>query len=129
MATPSEGGARTDHRGPVETIRSALDILALSGSVVELRCLFPRGTRNGFFADLDRLAVEAAQMSGKATGVYITLNDVNPVLLERRKNRIDIGRKDEGTKDSDVLRRRWLLLDFDPVRLKGISAMDAEHEL
>src|SRR5262249_10794470 len=27
----------------------------------------------------------------------------------------------------DVVRRRWLLLDFDPIRPAGISSTDAEH--
>src|SRR5207247_1842544 len=28
----------------------------------------------------------------------------------------------------DILKRRWLLIDFDPVRPTGISSTDAEHE-
>lgn len=110
-------------------IRRSLELLVKPGSVVELRCLFPRGARNGYFDDFDLLASTAAQMSGNATGVYITLNEINPLLLARRSNRMDVGRRDEGTKDSDVISRRWFPLDFDPVRPKGISSTDAEQEL
>jgi hypothetical protein len=32
------------------------------------------------------------------------------------------------TSDSDVVRRRWLPIDFDPVRPSGISSTDVEHD-
>ena len=31
------------------------------------------------------------------------------------------------TSDIDIVRRRWLILDFDPVRPSGISSTDEEH--
>ena len=32
------------------------------------------------------------------------------------------------TGDTDVVRRRWLLTDFDPIRPTGIGSTDEEHE-
>jgi hypothetical protein len=58
--------------------------------------------------------------------IYITLNPVLPALLARAVNRLR-ERAEITTSDSDILRRRWLLIDFDPVRPAGISSTDAEH--
>ena len=61
--------------------------------------------------------------------MYITLKEVNPALLARRANRVKhrLGKKDSTTADGDILRRRWLPIDIDPVRLSGVSSTDAEH--
>jgi AAA domain len=59
-------------------------------------------------------------------GVYITLNPVNPDLLARGVNRVREFVK-ATTTDVDVLHRRWLLIDCDPVRPSDISATDDEH--
>jgi len=63
------------------------------------------------------------------TGIYVTLNEVNPALLPRRANRVRmrLSKKDATTADGDIIRRRWFPLDIDPLRLSGISSTDAEH--
>src|SRR5262249_53445848 len=70
----------------------------------------------------------AAGLSGKVEGVYLTLNPVNPELLARAGNRVKPFAK-HTTKDSDILRRRWLPLDFDPKRPAGVSSTEGEHGL
>jgi len=73
------------------------------------------------------MAKSAAAMSGKAEGVYVSLNPVKPDLLARASNHlIDFAK--HTTSDRDVIRRLWLLIDFDPVRSAGISSTEAEHE-
>ena len=59
-------------------------------------------------------------------GVYVTMNPVNPDLLARANNRLKSAKRDESTKDGDVIKRRWMLIDIDPERPAGISANDAE---
>jgi hypothetical protein len=49
-------------------------------------------------------------------------------LLARRENRIE-RYADQTTSDDDILKRRWLPIDFDPVRPAGISSTDAEKAL
>jgi hypothetical protein len=112
---------------PVE-IRRALGVLLEPGSVTELRVPHAgrEGTVSGYFSDHDALAREAARWSGKAPGVYVTLNPVLPALLARAANRVRT-RAEQTTSDRDILRRRWLPIDFDPVRPAGISATEAEH--
>ena len=69
----------------------------------------------------------AEQWSGKAPGVYATLNPCNPALLARVANRLK-DRVKTTTSDSDIVHRYWFPLDFDPTRPSDISSTDAEHD-
>ena len=112
-----------------EVIRNALGVVLEPGSVAELRVPNTGNTKtvSGYFDDYDKLAGAAAEWSGQAPGVYITLNPVLPALLARRANRTKSW-ADNLTTDKQIVRRRWLPLDFDAVRPSGISSTDAEHE-
>ena len=112
-------------------IRRAVGVLAPDG-VVEVRALADGATHSGYFDDHERLvrAVEALDADPAVAGIYVTLNATNPALLARRANRIKmrLGRKDATTADTDILGRRWLPVDIDPVRPSGVSSTDAEHD-
>jgi Virulence-associated protein E len=112
-------------------ILAALAMLFEPGSVVELRALHKRRKRTdaGFFdsAHWDDLADAAARLSAQGAAVYVTLNPVDPGLLSRYNNRIEEF-ADSTTTDAQVLRRRWLLIDLDPVRPAKTSATDAQLE-
>ena len=113
-------------------IRKALATLFPGGGVVELRALADHSVHSGYFDDLDALADKAANLDTlqEVTGVYVTLNEIDPALLSRRANRVkmNLGRKDPTTSDADVLCRRWLPIDLDPVRPSGVSSTDEEHQ-
>ena len=102
--------------------------------IVELRALnVQRGSGRphveaGFYdmAHLSNLAADALRITPSAKGVYFTLNPLNPDLLARRANRIAWANEGESAKDKDVLVRRWLLIDADPIRDPLVSATDAE---
>ena len=106
-----------------------LSTIVTSGSVAELRVLQAgtSGTVSGYFDDVERMAAEAARLSGKGLGVYVTLNPVRPDLLARAANRMQ-PRARHATADADIDRRTWILLDVDPVRPTGISSTDGEHQ-
>lgn len=112
-------------------IKRALEILFEPGAVFEFRALRTKaGTRSGYF-QRNEGAVKAAVMldTGRATGVYVTLNPVIPEIHARSRNRIsDYAPKDSLTKDEEIARRLSLLIDFDPKRPVGISATFAEKE-
>src|SRR5262249_10407498 len=110
------------------TIHRTLTLLHEPGSVVELRILNAgrNGTVSGYFTDRDKLAASAAQWSGQAPGVYVTLNPCNSDLLARAANHIMM-RARHTTADANILHRRWLPVDFHPARPSGISSTDAEH--
>src|SRR5207237_673856 len=118
-------------------IQQALAVLHPPGSIVELRIPQAvtgqrgrkkyRSTVAGFYDDWNALAQEAVSWSGKADGVYITLNQVLPDLLARYANRIEEGAGDL-TSDTHILRRQWFPVDFDATRLAKISATALEHD-
>jgi hypothetical protein len=85
-----------------------------------------RGTIAGYFTDAERLADAVLAIDGTVPGVYVTLNPCKPELLARAANRLQDCAA-VTTSDVDILQRRWLLIDFDPVRPAGISATHKEH--
>ena len=114
---------------PEDQIRLALSLLFPEGSVVELRALGER-THYGYYTDHDKLARDAAILDSTPgmSGIYVTINQVNPVLLSRCANRIKkAGQREPQTADGDIIRRSWLPIDIDPVRPAGISSSDDEH--
>jgi hypothetical protein len=99
--------------------------------VVELRIPDPpRRTGSGYFNDLDKLAQDAAALDARpeCPPIYITLNPVKTACLSRAVNRYKSWAK-VTTADHDILGRRWLFFDFDPIRPAGVSSTDAEHEV
>ena len=116
-------------------IRRALALLLEPGQVTELRALgattsaYRRPhTEAGYFDDPEALAEAAAALSGRADGVYIIPNVVDPALLARASNRVRVAGDGDTTSDQNVMRRRWILFDCDADRPKGISATDVQHE-
>jgi hypothetical protein len=108
-------------------IRRAVEILSEAGGVVELRAIKNGTTAAGYFDDAETLSLEAMKLDEQGFAVYVTANPANPALLSRAANRIRCPLK-ETTSDRDVLRRRWLLVDLDPVRPSGVSSTDEEKE-
>jgi KaiC/GvpD/RAD55 family RecA-like ATPase len=116
-------------------IRASVAVLLSPDQIVELRALGVKqwngweSTASGYFnspESLVRAAIETEEQDAKA--VYITLNAVDPRLLSRRNNRVKaIRNKDPTTSDGDIIRRRWLLVDLDPIRPSGISSTEPEH--
>ena len=91
-----------------ESIKNALSLLFQEGSVVELRALGDR-THYGYYTDYSKLARDAAILDNTPGmgGIYITLNQVNPVLLSRCANRVKkAGQREPQTSDADIIRRK-----------------------
>jgi len=115
-----------------QTIVEALTTFHGAESTIEIRILGVDGrktrTDSGYFktpdAAADAVQNHARQWTSK--GVYFTLNPVYTSLLARAKNRIQDFAATT-TSDSDILLRRWLYLDFDPVRPAEISSTDEEQ--
>jgi hypothetical protein len=82
----------------------------------------------GFFDDLRAMAKNALQVTRRADGVYFTLNPVDPALKARRDkcNHTSVCGTGDLAGDQQVLCRRWLLIDADPVRVTKVSSTDAE---
>jgi hypothetical protein len=113
-------------------IAEVLRCLFSPGDVVELRALGVQRRQErphsecGFFDDFSKLGELALSLESFAKGVYVTLNPLKKDILARRCNRIDYANEHDTATDKDVLVRRYLLVDADPVRVTGISATDEE---
>lgn len=119
----------TSPKADKAAILASLSALFAPADIVELRVFHKTRKRTdaGYFDGEHRqeLADAALKLNAEGVAVYVTLNQIDPQLLGRYCNRI----KDFATAtatDANVLRRRWLLLDFDPVRPKDTSATDAQ---
>jgi hypothetical protein len=113
---------------PVE-IRRGISLLFDPRDVVEVRIPKTRaGVVAGYFEDHSALAVciEAADAKYGATGIYYVLNPFDRALLGRAYNRLK-EQAEYTTADNNILRRKWLPVDLDPVRPAGISSSDEEH--
>lgn len=112
---------------------NALRYFLMGGQVTELRALFkgdshgPPHVWSGYYDDIERLANDAVWHGMGAAGMYFIPNPVDPALLARAYNRSRPVYRGATTSDRDIIRRRFLLLDFDPVRPADISSNDAEH--
>lgn len=117
-------------------IVASVKLFVPEGGVTELRMInvmrgrFSLGTVAGFFNDPEMLADAVLEYAPGARGVYVIPNAVHDALLARAANRVvERVEKDFCTKDHEVTRRRWLLIDLDPKRPAGIPSSDAEHAL
>jgi hypothetical protein len=111
-----------------DQIYNSLRAFVAPGSVFELRMI---GTRkgqidSGYFNDPAIAANALVSARGYYKGVYFTPNPNSPDVLARSYNRISEWAQ-YTTNDTEITRRKWLLLDIDPKRPQGISSTDAEH--
>jgi hypothetical protein len=117
-----------------EDIRRYLEIIKGDSEVLEIRALgVPWGRGNGrsnksiYFKDPAIAAELAAKVEDeKPVGLYVTMNPIEPATFARAPHVI-IENRDGCTKDKEILRRRWLLIDCDPDRpVKDVPATDDE---
>lgn len=110
-----------------EQMLRALRLMHEPDEVVELRCIRGRQIVAGFFdaAHWPELVKIAARLNAQGFAAYHVANVADPGLHGRYHNRV-ADRDVATTTDRDVVRRRWLLLDFDPARPKDTAATDAQ---
>lgn len=106
-------------------VKHVLDIIHEEGEVFEIRIPKTKaGTISGYFNDHSKAATFVSRENGKHQAIYATVNPVQPALLARMENRLSLSQVT--TTDAEITRRRWFLLDFDPVRPAGISSTKEE---
>jgi hypothetical protein len=103
------------------------------GDVFEIRALnVPMGrakpaTAAGYFDDPTKAAAAIFDLEKrKPAGIYTTLNPCLQSLLARAENRL-IDYPPHTTTDQEIVARRWLFIDIDPVRPSGIAASESER--
>jgi hypothetical protein len=109
---------------------STLGLFHEPGSVVEVRATGIPGrgkphTASGYFNDFAVAADAVVRIDAeqKPEGIYFVLNEADPQLLARSPNTITEYPR-YTTSDHNIMRRRWLLIDIDPVRPAGIGSTD-----
>ncbi len=115
-----------------DSIRAFLSALGHveAGGVTEV-CVFQDGdapSHIGYFDDLDAAAKAIEARDGRGN-IFVTLNPATRALLARGNNRLVEGsfkKKLKRTKDTEIHRDSWFLLDVDPNRPSGISSTDEE---
>ena len=116
----------------VDDIREMLGVLFETGDVAELRILGGGPPHGGFFTSGAKMATNAVAAECENYNVYFGLNP------RRRFERDEQTMESQGVKpcndlwcgraasEDDILSRRWLLVDVDPIRPAGTCATDAE---
>ncbi len=118
----------------IEWMRAILE----PGQITELRAVKIPGRNKphqelGFFdyEHIPQMVDQAIKLTlRKPEGIYVMLNPLNPAILHRRRNRVDFAAADDGAADKDVMRRRWMLIDCDPIKAdRKVSSSNQEKEL
>lgn len=93
----------------------------------------PQKRRNwsGYFTDIEDMLGKLQPFmdtSDKWIGkpqFYFTLNEIDPELYGRSQHDCFVDSA-VATSDNDIVRRRWVLIDFDPVRKKDLASSQSE---
>lgn len=133
---PGINGKPLSFEEAAQAVAGWLRVLVDPQDVVELRALKCRTRDNrrphtcaGFYdyAHLYDMAWRAMVLSrGESPGIYFTLNPVHRDLLSRRCNRTDMAESGTLATDANIIRRRWILIDADPIRIADVSSTDHE---
>lgn len=110
----------------IETIRKWWDVFVGSKGFTEVRVL-GKFTYSGYFRSLDNL-LEAIQPYAEMDDeqIYFVLNDIAPSCYGRKQCEKFVKNAKITTNDSDIIHRRWVLCDFDPVRRSGTNSTDEQ---
>jgi len=99
------------------------------GDIKELRVLNAGKFRtiSGYFDNSGAMVDSVVALADEPfPAYYFTINPVRPDLFARSANKYTRYAK-ETTADADIIRRRWLPIDLDPIRPAGISSNEEEH--
>lgn len=108
----------------------ALEIIHEPGEVREARAFIGEGedtvVRSTFVNDPGVLARAVPALETDRAQVFVTLNPVHPELFGRAPNKFW---QRDAAGDTDIARRRWILLDVDPKRPSDTSSTNQEKSL
>ena len=120
------------------SLQKTWELFYIPGHCVEVRATGLRGNNRawegyasgavvGYFNDYNSFYAAVTNLDKlTAKGVYIKCNPIKIDLMARANNRMVGATFDNCAKEEDVVDRRWLRLDIDPVRPSGISSTQEE---
>lgn len=108
------------------TLSTWWDTFKAPNQLTEVRILGPgKTTYSGYFTDKGTMISEIKRCQTLG-GIYATINEINPACYGREQYNKIIKYPKSTTNDDEIVRRRVLLLDFDPDRPSDTNATDAE---
>lgn len=110
------------------TIRRWYDVFKDNNELVEIRILDPetRKTYSGYFTNIEDILREIKRYD--KCNIYFSLNVINPACYGReQKDKISI-RPKSTTSDSDIIARKWCLIDIDCEKPSDTNSTDEEKE-
>lgn len=113
-----------------EEVQKAISTLQQPGEVFEIRVIgtAKKDILSGYFRDADTLLEAFDKIDIRQRNVYITLNEVKDECFSRAQSEQFL-KNTQTSSDSEIVKYRWLFIDFDPVRSAGISSSDQELAL
>ena len=117
-----------------QQIRDWWQIFKGNNKLVEIR-LLGASTYSGYFTDIDTLITALRPYldynNDRYYGslqAYFTLNDIDDDLYGREQHDKFVKKPKITTTDSNVIRRRFVMIDLDACRVAGVSSNDEELE-
>ena len=110
-----------------EQIKRWWKIFHVEGSPMGIRILAndKKATFSGYYMGIDKLIKDVEPHDRRPEQIYFVLNQLHEGCYSREQRERLIPVKTT-TSDNDIIMRRWLLVDTDPVRPQGISSTDEE---
>lgn len=109
-----------------QQIRQWFDIFKNGNELTEIRLISNEGkTASGYFTNVDTM-IEAVAPYTKNFSVYFTINLISPDVYGRPQKDIISTRVKNTTADSEIIKRKFVLLDLDPKRATGVNATEEQ---
>lgn len=112
-----------------DTIRKWWQVFVGDGSFTEVRIL-GRFQYSGYFNSIDNLiaAIEPYTAMDDEQ-LYFVLNEIDDACYGRLQSGKIVKSPKITTNDNDIISRRWVMIDFDPIRKTGVNSTNEEFEL
>lgn len=111
------------------TLRMWYDTFKDNQELVEIRILDPESKRSysGYFTDIDTILREIKRF--EKCNLYFTLNVIDPACYSREQHDKISTRPKSTTSDSEIIGRKWCLIDIDCEKPSDTNSTDEEKEL
>lgn len=104
------------------------DLFVGEGGFTEVRIL-GKFQYSGYFKSIDNLYNALSPYADMPDEqIYFVMNEINPACYGRQQSEQIVKSPKITTTDNDIVRRKTLMVDFDPVRATGINASASEVE-
>ena len=111
------------------TLRQWWHVFKNDSELVEIR-LLGKFAYSGYYKNIDKLIEDIKPYEELPDEqIYFTLNEIDDGCYGRAQCEKIVKTPKTTTNDNNITRRKWVLIDYDPVRVSGTNATDEEFEL